>query len=422
MRKFTALITILLAGIRTFPLLAQEPAGEVRLPENDQCIICHQEIEIMPEGFHANDIHMQEGLSCSGCHGGDPTSDDQEVAMSPAAGFVGVPSRTEIPQFCAKCHSDINFMRGYQPRIHTDQLDQYYTSVHGQRLKQGDKKVAECVNCHTAHAILPASDFRSPLHALNLPSTCNKCHGNESYMAEYKIGSDQYEKFSQSVHGVALLENQDTGAPACNDCHGNHGAKPPEITTIDQVCGNCHVNNLRFFSTTKMAREFEALEIHACAQCHGYHDIQPTHDDMVGTGSSSVCMDCHGSGEKGYAAADSIHNELTQTTTIYDSAQSMQHEVQRIGMDDVDIEFMLQEAHQDLIQARTLVHTFDPQKVAEKTEPGQQKAKEALNTARAAIKDYHVRRRGFGLATFFMLILIVAMWFKIREIEKKSGT
>jgi hypothetical protein len=72
--------------------------------EEDQCITCHQEIEMLPEGFQKYDVHVQIGLSCAGCHGGDPTSDDEEIAMSEANGFIGVPDHETIPKLCGKCH------------------------------------------------------------------------------------------------------------------------------------------------------------------------------------------------------------------------------------------------------------------------------------------------------------------------------
>ena len=127
----------------------------------DSCVTCHMEADYLPGDLLEDDIHFQTGLSCAGCHGGDPESDDQETAMSPAAGFVGVPSKRDLSAFCGKCHSDIEFMRRYQPRIPTDQVRQYATSKHGMGLAAGDDKVAACADCHTAHAILPASDSRS---------------------------------------------------------------------------------------------------------------------------------------------------------------------------------------------------------------------------------------------------------------------
>ncbi len=401
--------------------LANEPQQPTDEEEQytDQCITCHQEEDIMPEGFSPADVHIQEGLSCAGCHGGDPTSDDEDLAMSEQAGFRGVPERKDIPEFCGRCHSDINFMRTFQPGISTDQVEQYWESIHGKKLVKGDKKVADCNSCHTAHSILPASDPRSTVHALTVPLTCKKCHSDPAYMKEYNIPTDQFRKYAESVHGLALLDNKDTGAPACNDCHGNHGATPPGISSISHVCGTCHVNNMKFFATTKMSKAFQEKELHGCEECHGYHDVKVPTDDMVGTSPKAVCTDCHKEGDRGYLAADSIHQQLKELVAIYDSAEVKKEEVQKIGMDDVEIGFMLQEAHQSLIQARTLVHTFDPQKVKKKTDEGIEKSRSALETAIQEIHDYAVRRRGFGVATLFMTVLVIALYFKIKEMEKK---
>ena len=414
-RLVTIITFIFLSCLGFNNLIAQD---ESQLPENDQCIICHKENEFLPEDFHENDVHLKSGLSCAGCHGGNPTKEDMEGAMSEKAGFVGVPSRQEIPQFCGKCHSDINFMREYQPRIPTDQVEQYYTSVHGMKLKKGDKKVAECTSCHTAHGILPAKDSRSTVYALNVPLTCKKCHSDPEYMKEYHIPTDQFEQYAESVHGIAVLEKQDTGAPACNDCHGNHGALPPGISSVSHVCGICHVNNMQYFSKTKMAREFEKLEIHGCEGCHGNHKVLKTNDDMVGTGENSFCIECHAEGEKGYIEAEMIHAELKKMVTTYDSAEALRAKVQRIGMDDIDINYLLQESHQSLIKARTLIHTFNHEQVGEKTNEGVNKADEAINLAIQEVKDYKTRRLGFGVATIFITLLVVALFFKIRQMNK----
>jgi len=105
---------------------------------------------------------------------------------------------------------------------------------------------------------------------------------------------------------------------------------------------------------------------------------------------------------------------------LYDSAATQQALVRRIGMDDIEIAFLLQDAHQSLIKARTLVHTFDPEKVKSKTTEGITKASEAINLAAKTVKDYYFRRMGFGVATFIITILVIALFFKIREIEKSD--
>lgn len=388
--------------------------------EHDKCISCHLEMELMPKDYNENDIHLQEGLSCAGCHGGNPTTEDPEEAMDLDIGFIGSPSYQDIPKFCGKCHSDITIMRKFQPRIATDQVQQFYTSVHGQKLRQGDKKVAECISCHTAHAIMPANDPRSGIYALNIPQTCNKCHGDPQYMKAYHIPTDQFDDYVKSVHGHALLEKEDTSAPACNDCHGNHGATPPGLASISHVCGNCHVYNMQYFESSAMAAPFKELDIHVCEQCHGYHDVSETNDNMAGVGEESVCTPCHTSGDAGYEAAVKIHKDLTDLSSQYDTAQVKLKEVQQKGMNDVDILFLLQEAHQTLIHTRTLVHTFDPAKINEKKKEGMQKTTAAIEMANQEIKDFHFRRRGFGIATIFITILVIALFFKIREMERKK--
>jgi hypothetical protein len=383
----------------------------------DQCIACHTEEDYLPEGFNEADIHNKHGLSCAGCHGGDPTSDDPDLAMSEEAGFVGVPEREELSDFCGRCHSDISIMRQFQPRIATDQVAQYATSVHGQRLAEGDEKVAVCTSCHTAHAIFSAADARSTVYPLNVPGTCNHCHGDADYMADYRIPTDQYEQYVTSVHGKALLEDQDTGAPACNDCHGNHGAAPPGLASIKQVCGHCHVNNASYFEGSLMAQAFANQNLHGCEECHGNHGVHKTSDAMVGNHKGAICLKCHHEGDAGYEAAGQINAELISLVSAYDDAEKEQEHVEKIGMNDEEIAFLLQEAHQALIQARTLVHTFDPMEVRKKTDEGEAKVEKAIELAAAEVKDHTIRRRGFGVATLFTTIVALALFLRIRKME-----
>jgi len=102
------------------------------------------------------------------------------------------------------------------------------------------------------------------------------------------LQSVPFEKFSQSVHGKMLLEERDTGSPACNDCHGNHGATPPGVSSISHVCGTCHVNNMQYFTASKMGETFSDQELHACEECHGNHGVQKTSDAMVGVGAIAM--------------------------------------------------------------------------------------------------------------------------------------
>ena len=86
-------------------------------------------------------------------------------------------------------------MRRYNPSLRVDQVAEYYTSVHGKRLReQKDQKVATCASCHVPHSIRPPNDSRSSVHPLRVADTCGSCHANKDYMAPYKIPTDQVEK------------------------------------------------------------------------------------------------------------------------------------------------------------------------------------------------------------------------------------
>ncbi len=391
------------------------------LPKEDQCYTCHKEVEILPKDFSQNDAHRYANLSCSSCHGGDPTSADETIAKSSSKGFVGVPKRQDIPKLCGKCHSNIDIMRVYQPRIATDQVAQYYTSVHGKKLLSGDQNVAECSSCHSSHNILPAKDPRSTVYALNIPNTCNKCHGNKELMKKYNIPSNQLEEYSKSVHGEALLKNKDLGAPSCNDCHGNHGAMPPGIASISHVCGTCHTSNMEYFTTTKMAKSFEEMNFHACEQCHGYHAVQKPSTAMIGVNKESQCIECHTPGDEGYAVSKKIKESLVKLNNYYESANANFLEVRQKGMNDVEIGFLLQDVKQTIIQSRTLIHTFDSTKVSAKTEEGINIAVKASLLAKKEIDEYYTRRNGFAAATVVFLIIVITLYLKIKEKEKKTN-
>ena len=153
-----------------------------------------------PADLIKDDIHTKRGLSCADCHGGDKSSLDISVAKDPAKGFVGKPKRNDMPDFCAKCHSDTTFMRRYNPNIPMDQLAKYNTSQHGKLNAQGDQKVAVCTSCHDHHGIRTKTDPISPTYITNVPATCAWCHSDKEYMKDYKIPTTQMEEYAKRVH------------------------------------------------------------------------------------------------------------------------------------------------------------------------------------------------------------------------------
>jgi len=408
MRNTIPSLTVLLVAIAS-PLAAA--------PKNS-CVTCHAELEgpqSEPAKKFDSDIHHQAGLGCADCHGGDP-GDDSMNAMSPAKGFRGAPKKAEIPQFCGRCHSDSTYMRRFNPSLRTDQLSQYWTSVHGKRLKQGDQKVAACVDCHSVHNILAVTDTRAPVYPTNVATTCAHCHANADYMKGYSIPTNQVALYEHSVHAQVLAQG-DTSAPTCSTCHGNHGAAPPGVASVENVCGTCHVMNQQLFEKSPHQAAFAQLGLPGCVQCHSNHEILKATDDMVGVGSKSVCITCHASGDKGFVAAQKMAGDLAKLNTFYGRAEEILSTAERSGMEVSEPKVELTGAHEALIKARVNVHAFNEADVRKFTDQGVEISQKSYQAGVAALRERDVRRKGLGVSLIFIVIAIAGLYLKIHQIE-----
>jgi hypothetical protein len=387
-------------------------------PPQDSCIACHAELEgkqSEPVKLFEADVHRQSGLGCADCHGGDRNIESMD-AMSRAKGFRGTPKKTQIPEFCARCHSDIAYMHRFNPKARADQLSQYLTSVHGKRLKQGDTKVAACVDCHSVHNILRATDSRSPVHPMNVAATCGHCHADPAHMKGYNIPTDQVEKYSKSVHAQMLAEG-DTAAPTCSTCHGNHGATPPGVTSVANVCGTCHVFFEQLFVKSPHQPAFAKMGLPGCVQCHSNHEIVKPSDDWVGTGSNSVCMNCHAAGDKGFAASQRIAGDLAKLKTFLGRAEEILATAEHSGMEVSTPKVELANAHEALIKARVNVHSFNAADVQKLTDQGVEISQKAYQAGVLALEERDVRRKGLGVSLIFIVLAISGLYLKIRQME-----
>jgi hypothetical protein len=407
--------------VPTFALLVWALNSALAAPPKDSCTACHSALEgkqAEPAKLFAADIHNQAGLSCADCHGGDP-KDDSMNAMSRAKGFRGAPRKAQIPDFCARCHSDIAYMHRFNPKMRADQLSQYLTSVHGKRLRQGDAKVAACVDCHSVHNMLPASDTRSPVHPMNVASTCAHCHANSAYMQRYKIPTDQAEKYGKSVH-AQMLATGDTAAPTCSTCHGNHGATPPGVSSVANVCGTCHVFFAQLFDRSPHQPAFARMGLPGCVQCHSNHEVVKPTDDWVGVGPTAVCVNCHTAGDKGYAGALKMAGDLAKLKTFLGRAEEILGTAERSGMEVSNPKVELASAHEALVKARVNVHSFSPAEVQKLTDQGVEISQKAYQAGVAALRERDVRRKGLGVSLILIALAITGLYLKIRHLESPS--
>lgn len=401
-------------------LIGWPAPAEAQAPP-DHCAACHLEVGDerleKPAKNFVDDIHRAKGFGCVACHGGDAQQEGPE-AMDPAKGYIGKPKRAQIPQLCGRCHSDAQFMKQYNPSLRVDQVAEYSTSVHGRRLRElGDPKVATCVSCHPAHSIRPPSDPKSSVYPLAVADTCGRCHADAKYMAGYNIPTDQLAKYKTSVHWQTMTGKGDLSAPTCNNCHGNHGAVPPGITWIGNVCGQCHAVQADFFKKSVHAKAFAAMGTPGCATCHENHAIKPPSDEMLGLGDKAVCATCHSGGDKGGKAATEMRAQIDALRGANDTARAILLKAERAGMEVSQAQFDLNAAADALVKTRAAVHTFVPDAVKKDAEPGLGVSAKAYARGVRAMDELAFRRRWLTVSVGIILALIVGLVLKIRHVD-----
>jgi hypothetical protein len=397
----------------------RRPAG----PPKNTCLDCHRTLTqprlVAPTKDFPQDIHAVRGLGCVGCHGGNP-NDPEMTAMDPDKGFKGAPARKEIAELCASCHSDAAYMKRFNPQPYIFSMAEFRTSVHCKKIAEGDEKVATCTNCHGVHGILPHKDPRSPVYKQNVPFTCAKCH-NAEYMKGRTVPTNQLTLWRTSVHGVALIDKGDLSAPACNNCHGNHGAVPPKTRDISVVCGNCHGREGELFAQSKVAETLEFEGKRGCVTCHSNHGIQHPTDAMIGLGGDGVCGRCHVGDTPGARAAAVIVPRFHAFKAGLGRADSLLAVADRLGMEISSGRELLKQANDQLVALRAAIHSFSLAPIEAGLAEGEGLAGRAESQARAALRDWRNRRVGMALSLVVILALIALLIARIRQAERPAS-
>jgi hypothetical protein len=396
------------------------PAAAQRAP--DACAGCHAEIGddrlAQPAKEFASDIHAAKGFGCVSCHGGDAKETGME-AMDSAKGYIGKPGRRQIAQVCGRCHSSAQFMKRYNPALRVDQVVEYATSVHGRRLRElDDPKVATCVSCHPAHSIKPPSDPNSSVYPLKVADTCGRCHGDAKYMAGHKVPTDQLEKYKRSVHWKTMTVKGDLSAPTCNDCHGNHGAAPPGVSWVGNVCGQCHTVMGELFARSVHAKVFAQMGVPGCVACHENHEIKETSDEMLGLGDRAVCTACHSDKDKGGKSAADMRGFIDKLRGEHERARQTLRAAEQAGMEVSQAQFELNGAKDSLVKARAAVHAFTVEAVGKEAEAGLAISAKAYARGVRALDELKFRRTGLAVSLVIILVVIAGLVMKIRELDR----
>ncbi len=357
-----------------------------------------------PEARRAfrDDVHAAAGLNCAACHHANrPTYAIARAAIAP---------------LCATCHSDAAYMKGFDPQVRVDQYAQYLTSTHGKQMSAGETRVATCSDCHGAHGIRKVSDSRSPVYPVNVAQTCAKCHADQVRMSAFGLAATPFSDWSQSVHAAALLKRGDLSAPTCSTCHGSHGATPPGVTEVANVCAQCHVGEAELFRASPKKAIFDAIGQPECLACHSNHRIEHPTDAWVGLKDPAVCATCHDAGGKGADTIATIRSGFDRLTRSIDDGEVILTRAERAGMLVDDGRTLLRQARDHQIHARVLVHTFAAKPFQDMAGQGIRSAREAQAVGERALRELQVRRRGLLVATAVIIGFLVTLGLTIRRL------
>ena len=410
--------TVMAAALALVPVEARAQT----LPTSEDCRDCHLGLAdarlSAPARSYEGDVHAEAGFGCLACHGAGGTD-----GLDPAAGFLSAPVRREIPEMCGRCHSDAAFMRQFDPGLRVDQVAEYWTSGHGERLRDSDDPgVATCTDCHVVHAIRPPDDPASSVYAANIVATCGRCHADAQHMAGRDIGTDQVEAYRSSVHGRLLFDDGDLSAPVCNDCHGNHGAAPPGLASVRNVCGQCHSVMADYFDQSGHGEIFNEADLAGCALCHGHHAVQPASDETLGERSVDVCLTCHTPPdtlglefERMQAVLDTLERARQASLRVLEEAENMGMEVSQALFDLGDVNNIQTRAH-------SAIHSFRVDPVREQVAAGLEITSRADERGIEALAEHRFRRVGLGLSSVVIVLLIIGLLLRIRELERAEET
>jgi predicted CXXCH cytochrome family protein len=356
------------------------------------------------EAAFKNSVHAGVGLECTSCH------------KAQAAGTYSVIPRADIAATCASCHSDAAYMRKFDPQVRVDQLSQYLTSAHGRALSKGETRAATCSDCHTSHAIVRVRDSRSSVAPLNVAKTCSQCHADPERMKAFGHDAKVFTDWSSSVHATALLTRGDTSAPTCNTCHGSHGATPPGVTEVANVCAQCHVREAQNFSAGPKKAIFDAMGQAECLVCHGNHAIQAPSHTLIGLTEGTVCATCHDAAVNGAATIKKFRDGGDSLDAALRSAEAVVDRAEHAGMLVEDARLAVQEAREQHVQSRVAIHTFTDEPFTEIAAKGLAAAQRAERAGHAALEELQDRRRGLGIATLLIVGFLATLWVKIRRL------
>ena len=276
-------------------ILATIPLGAAHAQDNEDCLMCHEDPELVGErGGRDLPVFVDPATFSASVHG-EFACIDCHMDLD----GVELPHDEELePVSCAMCHDDV--------------AAEHESGPHGKWAKDPLSPSAACESCHGVHGVLGASDSESPVSSARVNDLCAKCHKS----AVRQVGP--------SPHGEV---GADGPAASCVACHTGHAMSAP-VTEVQQVetCGACHERQARDHSVSLHGRAAASGDDLApnCTTCHGDHEIKRKTDLTSPTSTMNIpnlCGRCHHEGTE-----VSVEHDIPQDRIFENYSQSIHGE------------------------------------------------------------------------------------------------
>jgi len=239
------------------------------------------------------------------------------------------------------------------------------------------------------------------------------------HMAKYKIPTDQLKDYQTSMHWEALSKRKDISAPSCATCHGNHGATPPQASSVTAVCGTCHALVQDLYKASPHQAAFTAMGAAGCVTCHQNHAVKRPDEEFLG-GKNSICSTCHDADSQGGKTSAAMYQGIRELDSSLKRAEAILTQARLAGMEVSEPLLKLDEGKERLVKARVAVHNFRIEAVRTPVGEGQKIAEESYRAGEEAMSERSFRRKGLGVSLAAIFITLCGLWLAVRSIEKKA--
>ncbi len=314
------LLSLVVALRNAQPVQAAPPAQETE----EYCLSCHNNPGLqmtLPGGeilslyvspaVIAKSVHSPLGIECRACH--------TDLTTYPHPNLpIDIQTRRDLTRSfylsCKKCHTQ-NYAKT---------LD----SMHAKVANAGNLEAPVCTDCHGAHDVTIPDEPRT-----RVSTTCSKCH------------QDIFEQYKSSVHGAALIGENNPDVPVCTDCHGVHNIQDPRTSLFrinsPDLCASCHANEklMNKYSLSADVYSLYHLSWHGvtvsvykanwptishnsavCTDCHGVHKIRKTTDPISSVNPTNLlvtCQKCHPGAGPNWTGAWTGHYQVSVERTPF---------------------------------------------------------------------------------------------------------